>query len=497
MPTSDPEREYLLKGIKSGFRITTGEYSGETVFQQNYRSATCPENVRAVEEQIKTELENGRYVQCATPSPLVSALGAIPKPERGKIRLIHDCSRPHGGALNDYTTAESFKYQSLNDAKALIQPGDFVGKIDLSNAYRSVKIHPDDYPFTGLTWKFERDENGTFMIDTRLPFGAAASPKILNDLTQAVRRIMAARGRCGIVAYLDDFLCIGRTYQECLAAMTDLMAVLRKLGFSINYNKVEGPAMILTFLGVQINTLDYTLSLLERKLKELQQEAFSILGQKQISKRGLQSIVGKLNWGAQIILGGRQHMRRLKDRINSLQSPRHKSRITTCMQEDLLWWIRNANQFNGITPIAENRPVVSVCTDACDSGGGAYHQGEWCHVAWIDWPEVAALHINYKEVMALVPAVCLWGHTWRGQRVYVYCDNQAAVGIFNRGTAKDPLVMDALRNVFMASMVHDFRIHAIYYPGKQNIVADAASRLSDKGGWEKLMAALSHTYMYL
>ena len=449
-----------------------------------------------VEQQIRTEISNGRYKVCAEPPLLVSSLGAIPKPGGGKIRLIHDCSRPEGGALNDFATGEKFAYQTLKDAASLIQPNDFVGKIDLSNAYRSVKIHPDDYALTGLQWTFSGDEKSTYFQDQRLPFGAKKGPELFNRLTQAVRRIMEAQGGHKLVAYLDDFLCVGRTKEECMDTMKALMALLRRLGFSINYDKVEGPKQVLVFLGVEINTVSYTFSLTKSRVEELKGAVAQTLNLKQVTKRALQSIVGKLNWAAMVLYGGRPHLRRLIDRINCLRSPGHKTRVTSCMKSDLQWWIMNVELFNGTAPIAENRPSTSVCIDACDSGAGGYHNGDWYHMKWSDWPEVEPYHINYKEVLALVPAVCLWGPRWRGKQVVVYSDNQAAVSIFNRGTAKDSRIMDALRRVFWASVRDDFRIRAVYYPGYRNVLADAASRLSNPGGWKRLSNALMSTYIY-
>ena len=446
-----------------------------------------------VEEQIKEEIDNGRYVVVSAPPRLTSALGAIPKPGTDKIRLIHDCSRPLGAALNDYADLETFSYQTIREAAALIQPGDFLAKVDLANAYRSVKIHPQDYPLTGLHWTFAGDNKPTFIYDTRLPFGAKTSCGHFNALTQAARHIVERECTSQPVAYLDNFLIVGRTYEDCKRGMNGLIDILRELGFSINYKKVTGPAQELTFLGVEINTVDYTLSLSQEKLGQLCAEATRILAGQNASKKELQSIVGRLNWGAQLVYGGRAHLRRIIDRINCLKAPHHRTRITEGIRADLIWWIDNVRVFNGYTPISDQRITTHVCIDACGVGAGGYSAGDWFNLQWADCPGTQLLHINYKEVLALAPAVDIWGSTWRGQRVYVYSDNQAAVGILNRGTAKNPFVMSVLRNIFWKSVIYDFRISAIYYPGYQNVVADAASRLTEKGGWDRLQRVLTDT----
>ena len=495
LPRDYPDRDYLLDGVTQGFRITTRTYDGPSVIQKNYKSATCSQHRDAVEKQIKEEVANGRYEVCGEPPTLVSALGAIPKPGGQRVRLIHDCSRPEGGAVNDYADTEHYSYQTVRDAAGLVSPGDFLAKVDLANAYRSVKVHPDDHHLTGLQWTFMGEDHPTFLRDTRAPYGARLSPLIFNRLTQAVRCIMASQGFGRVVAYLDDFLVVGSTREECQDTLGALMRLLRQLGFSINYNKVEGPTRSLTFLGVKFDTVTYTLSLPGVKVEQLKEDLQHTLTRRDINKRQLQSLVGRLSWASLVVYGGRPHIRRLINRINTLKNPCHKTRISSCMRADLQWWMENVDLFNGFTPIAEERPSTHICIDACTQGAGGYHQGQWYHVAWENWPGTDDLHINYKEVLALTPAVAVWGHLWRGKRVLVYSDNQAAVGIFNRGTAKNPFVMGALRNVFWASVVHDFRIKAIYYPGRLNVVADAASRLGSKDGWEHLHLALSNTYV--
>ena len=55
----------------------------------------------------------------------------------------------------------------------------------------------------------------------------------------------------------------------------------------------------------------------------------------------------------------------------------------------------------------------------------------------------------------------------------VSSDNQAAVGIINKGSTGNPFIMQALHQFFWLSAVYNFRITAKYIPGQQNVVADA------------------------
>ena len=65
---------------------------------------------------------------------------------------------------------------------------------------------------------------------------------------------MSSRGVNGRLYYLDDFLIIAETADECHVTCLELIKLQRSLGFAINYNKVVGQAKQLTFLGVELDT---------------------------------------------------------------------------------------------------------------------------------------------------------------------------------------------------------------------------------------------------
>jgi hypothetical protein len=205
LPPSDPKRDFILSGIKNGFKITSKAYHGPPVFMSNYKSATEPATRPAVEKQIKEEIANGRYIIVQKRPTIVSALGAIPK-DNNKIRLIHDCSRPHGQAVNDFATIEKFLFQSVKDAMELLTPGCYLAKVALVSAYRSVGIHPSDYDFAGVSLTFSGDHHPSFMFDSRLVFGAGRSPGIFNELNQAVCRMMHDKGYHCVIRRLSNYI---------------------------------------------------------------------------------------------------------------------------------------------------------------------------------------------------------------------------------------------------------------------------------------------------
>ena len=94
-----------------------------------------------------------------------SPLGAIPK-DNNEVGVIHDCSRPLGESLNDYSLHELVHYQCIGDAYNLASQGTYMCKIDLKCAYCSVGIQtPLDYCLTGFRFKLAEEDSVKTLYD--------------------------------------------------------------------------------------------------------------------------------------------------------------------------------------------------------------------------------------------------------------------------------------------------------------------------------------------
>ena len=424
------------------------------------------------------ELAAGNYRIVQSKPTIVSALGAVPKPDSDDLRIIHDCSMPQGRGVNSFIDIEKQKFQTLDDATKLIGKDFYIAKVDLRRAYRSVPVHPTNFPALGLKWRFNDDRRSTYLIDTRLPFGARSAPGIFHRITQSVRRMMLKKGISGVVVYLDDFLVVGRTLQECQHAFDTLCTLLLELGFTISPTKLVPPCQKLTFLGVDIDTTLLTLSLSEKKLQDLKELLDSFRSRVRASKRQLQQLAGRLNWACKVVYGGRTFLRRILDLMSSLASQSSKCILSEEFFKDLDWWISFMEVFNGHCPFRDSRPVTDLYTDACTSGIGAAFEGDWFYSnLLVDAPDLAGHHINYKEALCVVFSMERWAESFRNKVVHVYCDNQAAVAMLNKGTTRSPVMMSYLRRLFWCSARFNFRLQAFHIPGKLNVLADNISRL--------------------
>lgn len=95
---------FLLEGIRGGFRITEQGSQFEDAQETNHPSTLQYRDL--VEEELIEQIKLGNYVVASNKPTVVSALAAIPK-TNGKVRLIHDGSRPVGSAMNDYSIPDT------------------------------------------------------------------------------------------------------------------------------------------------------------------------------------------------------------------------------------------------------------------------------------------------------------------------------------------------------------------------------------------------------
>ena len=357
----------------------------------------------------------------------------------------------------------------------------FMAKIDLLNAYRSVGLSASNYPFTGLKWQ------GKYMYDTKLPFGARKSPQIFHRITQSVRRMMARRGFHSIVVYLDDFLVIGDTYLECLTAYTTLMALLRSLGFSINYNKLIEPCKKLVFLGIELNTIDGTVSLDNAKANSLLEYVKTTLGRRRITRKELERLTGKLAWASIVLPWGRLHVRPLYNKLSELRADNHKCLIKT-IAYDLEWWYSRIISANASRRMWDFREEVCAYTDSSTLAGGAFCMGDWLYTSWLsDEPQLQNQHINTKELAIIVCAARRWATLWQDKRVHIITDNVCAMWNINNGTSVNRASLNLLRELCDLSLKFNFTIAASVIKSEENGAADSISRLHQNGQLQRFL----------
>ena len=110
------------------------------------------------------------------------------------------------------------------------------------------------------------------------------------------------------------------------------------MGVPLAEDKTVGPTTCLTFLGLEIDTINMLVRVLHLKSIELLDLLQQLLPLKKVTLKQLQSVLGKLNFFTRAIRPGRAFVRRLYDATIGITQPHHYIRVTKSMRDDLFMW---------------------------------------------------------------------------------------------------------------------------------------------------------------
>ena len=474
----------LISGLKEGVRIGFTAKGNCRPAKSNLLSADShPEGVKGyLEAEAAAGRVAGPFSLDELPSEVMfNRIGVIPKANKpGKWRLIVDLSFPQGASVNDGISIpdSSMVYSSIDDAARMIASvgrGAWLAKIDISNAYRNIPVHPDDRGFLGMRWGDQA------YIDNQLPFGLRSAPILFNAYADALEWILRDQGVSKILHYLDDFLVIGAPDSgECQEYLDKMLAVCAALGVPLATEKVEGPSSSLSFLGIHLDTVALEASLPLEKMVRLREELDEWHLKKSCTRKELEHLIGVLQFACKVVAHGRPFVRRMINLLSVTSVAFHHIRLNREFRSDLAWWKTYVEKWNGVSFLQLSKqliPSVNVFTDASGGFGcGAIWGTVWLQGQWpCQWQSV---NIMIKELVPVVLACAMWGAQWAGHHVLFHIDNMAVVDTLRKGSCKEPsgLAMHLMRALSFISAHYQFSVAASHIAGVYNTVADDISR---------------------
>ncbi|KAM3921505.1 uncharacterized protein RB166_010897 [Leptodactylus fuscus] len=286
-----------------------------------------------------------------------------------------------------------------------------------------------------------------------------------------------------VLHYLDDFLFVGPPGTwVCSVLLQEMVRVCRLFGVPLAPEKTEGPATVVKFLGIVIDTVRFECRLPEDKLRELRDLVGVAIRRRKLRLRELQSLLGRLNFACRIMPMGRVFCRRLAAATAGVRRPLHFVRLHAGLREDLAVWGEFLARYNGRS-LVMGPPVSNVdlelFTDAAGGAGfGAYFQGQWCAGEWpVEWRESGVVrNLALLELFPIVVATVLWGDRLRDRRVRFLCDNLGVVQAINSQSANSPPVVRLLRRLVLRGLELNAHFVAVHLPGTRNVIADSISR---------------------
>ena len=503
---SSADRLYLWQGLVNGFDIVD-EGCPSAYFCENYDSILNEKFYPEMSALLAEEIDQHKVSKVSHTPRCVHSLGAVLK-ANGKLRPITDCSRLDGLSINNFMTStfNTFSYKSVEDAVDILCPNDFMAVVDISAAYRSVAINPDHTEFQGLTWDF--GDGPELLIDRRLCFGLRCAPNIFDSLSSLIVKMAHARGASRVINYLDDFLIIANSADQCLLERDIVIDCIRFLGFEVSWKKVTAPSPVTTFLGITIDSIKMELSLPLAKVEKLKSLASSILSSGTASKKDLECLGGLMSHCSYVVKGGRTFSRRVFDLAASYTRHSRRIPLSSAIRADLEWWLAFCHVFNGRACIIKDFHPVPIISDSSFMGFGAWAGLDWIAGFWNPEDQPPAVqagcghipdppsfdkcgrNINVCELWPVVAALHRWAPSYRKSRVHIITDNMQVLAMINTGRSANKTCMSWLRELFWICFVNNIDLFATYIKSEDNVLADALSRAAYPGVTQKCIDLL-------
>ena len=316
----------------------------------------------AAQAEVKKLLSKKVIVQCDHEKcEFVSSIFLVPKPDGG-YRLILNLKD-----LNVFVKFEHFKMDGIKDVLTLVTKNCFMAKIDLKDAYYSVPVSPDFQKYL----KFEFD--GQLYKFVCFPNGLGPCPRKFTKIGKVPLSVLRTDG-VSVSGYIDDFFTKAGDFDSCVQSVEKMVSMFMTLGFVIHPEKSQlVPSQRLEFLGFVIDSTTMTISLNDRKRKNLKKLVNQALSIKCPSIRFIAKVIGTLVSVFPASKYGPLHYRNLdNDKTVALQHSFGKfdspMTLSVNSKHELLWWRNNIDSvFNHIaTP-----PIkFKMHCDASNTGWG-------------------------------------------------------------------------------------------------------------------------------
>lgn len=329
--------------------------------------------------------------------------------------------------LNNFIVHHHFKMEDLRVAGDLLQPHDYMCKIDLKDAYFAVPIHQSHQRFLCFQHK-----NITYQFKC-LPFGLTSAPRVFTKVLKPLASYLRGMG-LRICMYIDDMLILNALETGAKRDVALLIHMLENLGFVINYKKsILVPFQEIEFLGVLINSINMEFSLPENKLKNMIKECKSLVSLGTASQADLAHIIGKMTAAKAAVFQAPLHYRALQQRkafLDVSKIPFHQKRdLDLESLSDLQWWIINLDKAH-CRPVKPLLPDLIIQSDASGTGWGAVCEGVRTRGTWS--LEESKLHINCQELLAATYAIKAFTKAICNVHVLVQMDNTSAIAYVNK-----------------------------------------------------------------
>ena len=425
-----------------------------------------------VQKEIDRLLDLGIITRSTVyPGDYVSNFFTRPKKDKDKIRCILNAK-----SINKYIRFKHFKMDNLQTALNIMRPGMYMGTLDIVDSYFAIPIR-DSYKkylkfiTLGQCFQFEV-----------MPQGFRDSAFIFTKLLKVPLAYLRQEFGFLSVAYVDDIILFGYDSQECLQNLKVTSDLLQKLGYGLNVPKsLIDPATERAFVGFVLNSIEMSVSLTLDRTQKIMKSLRAIRQKSIVKIRIFASMVGQLVATFPAVRYGPLHSKKLEiSKTIALNRSRknYEAKMTISEQDhaEIDWWIAT---IPGTKVFLIPRKIqYTFYTDASSTGGWGFHLVEQNLTVGQQWsPQEKTLHINVLETKSILFSILSCLKKVHHSAIMVYSDNTTAVqGLKSQGTTKSFACNKIMRKILRFCEEHDIHLNIAHVAGKNNQIADTASR---------------------
>ena len=259
---------------------------------------------KAVEEELD-RLERAGVLEKVDHSDWAAPIVVVPKKD-GHVRLCGDYSVTVNPALD----VDQYPLPRPTDLFATLAGGKYFTKLDLSHAYNQIELAEESRKYLTIN-----THKGLYRY-TRLPFGVASAPALF----QKTMDIILA-GIEGVICYIDDIMVTGKTEEEHLERLNQVLQRLQEHGIRVKLSKCTFMRTSVDYLGHRVDAEG--LHATDDKMQAIVDAPVP----KNISE--LRSFLGLLNYYGRFI-----------PNLSSLLHP-----LNSLLRQDVPWkWSKECNQ---------------------------------------------------------------------------------------------------------------------------------------------------------
>ena len=469
-----PRDQFVAKVVTEGYKV---DFLSDPPLPMNFKNPTTdPEGQAVLDSEVASMQEKAviRRVD-GNRDGVVNPFFARPKSTPGKWRPILSMKK-----VNEFVRYVKFRMTTVKNIKTWLQEGSYMTSLDLSDAYFSIPLHHTVFKFVRFVW---RDLTYEYLTNM---FGLGPSARLFTKVLAPVVRFLRRALNSEMAGYIDDFLQQDEDKERCAQKTKAAIIIFFCLGFKVNGEKSEiVPVKSIQYLGFVWNTETMTVSLPNKKIKDLKEKAAEILGAGGCTLKGWQSFIGKLEATRPAIPTARLHFRFLQALLpRGLASTGRKRKqadvdkktfipLSDKSMEDLLWWKEDMEHVAS-SPLSRGPYTLIIKTDASGQWGWGGHSSRGASQGAWSWRE-ADRHINWKELEA--GRGCLKEQMRMGDHILLEMDSTTAVSFINRmGGTRSATLRDKAIEIWRLVLSRQGWLTARWIPREKNQVADLLSK---------------------